>query len=241
MKFRDLINESESRPLNKPLTDSEIKQLNAYNKRMKNGKKVNGQLVYGKDTLRDHEIKKYNNLIARKDVLQKKYELKTLAQIKKMSRGRKYALEAIAKIATGKTRAKVNFIDKTENLQENDYVSFIKEYKDKIIKMYKSSNFKKLIVEILEEDIKENNYNMEIPDVIRTWAINIIKKDKNVSNIVFYDGYKLYQDINYDKSVNSWTSSQGASMTNTKALASFSYYNKEYKKEFDLNISGYWN
>ena len=230
-------NSNTEKPLTKPLTDSEIKQLAAYRKREANPKKSRHGLIYFTKDSRDWGH--YQNLVVRENIPQKNFELKTMAQITK-SKKIGSIISAIHSIVYGNNSPyNLKYLDKSEKLKKEYYTAFTEEYKDKIIKMYKSPAYKKLVMQNIKDNVEEQEYNEEIPKDVINWALDIIAKGSIDSASVF-DGYKLYQYLTIDKSTESWTSGQGASMTTKKAKVIFDY-DKEYKKDFDLGTSGYWN
>jgi hypothetical protein len=243
--FKQYITEAKLKALDIPLTDSEIKKLAALEKKMEKGvksRKGSSVVLTGRRALKDTEEELYDNLKARESVPQKDFELKTVAQIAKMSRGQGYAMKAIARHALGRDlQGGLRYLDKSEKLKEEQEPAFLEEYGDKILKMYKSAPYKKLAIQNLESDIEENDYNNRIPKEIVRWALNIITKTKDVSQIVFFDGYKLYQDLEVKEWEEGWTSYQGASMTDKKAEVTFYFDGEEHSEKFDLGTSGYWN
>ena len=223
------------KPLNSPLTDTEIKKLASYRKNLKTKDKY-GRI---KLTKMSRGWENYQNLLSREKVPQKKFELKTIAQISKMDRRQNDALRGIARYALGRDlQGALKYLNKSDTLKLEDEQLFLDEYGAKIKKMYKSPQYKKLIIKNLYYEVEQNNYNMEIPASIRDWVLSIITKDVP-SEILFFDGYKLYQNLEVDKFDDSWSSYQGAQMTTKKAKVIFSY-DKDYTKEFDLGTSGVW-
>jgi len=82
--FKELFTEATIHPLDKPLTDTEVKKLAAYEKRMEKGKKRRHGTLYGLDALKPEEIEQYNNIKARAGIPQKTFELATLNQLSKI-------------------------------------------------------------------------------------------------------------------------------------------------------------
>jgi len=248
MKYSNYINEMmgkapKLKELDVPLTDSEIKKLEALEKKMKKGAKrtrYDSEKKFGIEALKNHEKLLYDNLLARKKVPQKTYELKTMAQIKKSSRLASTLLGFLYLSQNSSRQAYLKYTDRSEKLKKEDYDAFISEYMLKAQKIVKSKAFKDLAIKQLEEDVLENDYNTQIDSDIRKWALDLIKKE-GIDMIVRYDGYKLYQDLVIDTSSESWVSYQGASMTTKKATVKFIGIDGNHEKEFNLGTSGYWN
>ena len=244
MKFGDYINEAKLKALDIPLTDSEIKQLAGFRKKEERNAQAKG--AKGRFGSRSRNWDLYQNLIKRESVPQADYELKTMAQIKKMQRGQSYAFDAINLFGNPKRyswaiKSRISlskYLDKSENIEENQMVEFIEQNRNKIEKMRKSKPFKELVLNNIIKDISSNNYNNNIPSDIVEWAIKILSK-QDIDVIVGFDGYKLYQYLEINTSTDSWVSYQGASMTDKKAKVIFDTFDEE--KEFHLGTSGYWN
>lgn len=235
-------NKTKLKGLDIPLTDSEIKKLEALEKRMEKGvtvRRPNAIIKIGRDALgKDEDL--YDNLFARKNVPQKDFELATIKQIvsigREISAGR--ALRAISK------NSKPNIYDlkyctKNQKLLDEHTDAFVEEYKDKLIKMYKGKSFREALFNRIKENFNENDYNVKISEKIVSWIFSIIKK-ADIDMLVGTDGYKIYQDIEIEYSSESWVSYQGAQMETKKAKVKFSY-DKLYENNFELNVSGYWN
>ena len=252
MKYSNYINEVMNRrprgaiklkELDVPLTDSEIKKLEAFRNKMKKGSKVtrhDTEKKFGLDALKPNEKVLYDNLLKREKVKPKAYELKTMAQIKKSKSLRSTLLGFLYLSKNSPVKRYLKYTDRFEKLKEKDYDAYISEYMLKAQRIVKSKAFKDLAIKCLEDDVLQNDYNLDIDESIRKWAIDLIKKD-GIDTIVRYDGYKLYQDLVIDTSSESWTSYQGASMTTKKATVKFTGIEGNHEKEFDLGTSGYWN
>jgi len=129
-----------------------------------------------------------------------------------------------------------NFIT---NITSDEFNQYIKDNKDKFVKIYKSQPFKKAIIDKIGDDFSDG-HNKDVPSQIRGWALAIIGAS-NVDDIVYYDAYKFYNDVTVDKKSDSWVTAQGANMTSVKADVVFEFNGKEYKEKFTISTSGYWN
>jgi hypothetical protein len=249
MKYSEYLNEMRRpstpklKELNIPLTDSEIKKLEALQKKMKKGaRRFRGEeLRFGLDALKGTEQELLGNLEIRAKVPQKEFELKTMAQIKK-SKSLTSTLKAFLYLSQDSVYKKnyLKYADKSEKLKKENFDLFTSEYRLKAEKIVKSKAFKDLAIQALKADVEENNYNTQIPASVRDWAISLIIKE-GIDWIVRYDGYKLYQDLESEEFEEGWTSYQGASMTTKKAKAIFTGVEGKHEMEFNLGTSGYWN
>jgi hypothetical protein len=169
------------------------------------------------------------------------YKIKTLSLIRK-SRNLTDTIKGFIYTARGSyfKKSYIKYTERENNILPEDVEKYEIENIAKIKRMVKSKPFIELAESLLRENVLENNYNTQIPSEIREWALKIIMDD-GIETVARYDGYKLYQDIEYETSSEGWTSFQGASMTTKKATAKFVGINETYEKEFDLGTSGYWN
>ncbi len=240
--FKALFTEAKLKPLDVPLTDTERKKLETLRKKF--DAIARGEFPKhspGKKSNIRKEKELLANLEARKDIKPPKYELMTLAQIKK-SGNLTYVLKGIYYAATGGYWATryAKYACKNQGLSEEETKEFIELFKPQMQKMIKSKIFKKALIDNIKRGAEENDYWNELSSSIRSWVYSILEKS-DIKDIISIDPYKLYQDVEVEKAEKSWTSMQGASMTTKTADVIFTLNGKEYKKDFHLDTSGYWN
>jgi len=237
--FKEMFTEGKNgsiKPLDKPLTDSEIKKLKGFQKKLEDqekGKKLRSRLRPG-----SMYWDEYENLLARASVPQKTFELITLAQAKKMGNVGSFA-RAVARVVKGRKMDiyDAKYLAKNKNLNKDDVAAFIEEYEDKIKKMYKSKKFVEMVKDNFAEEARES-----APESSKAigWAIQIALKG-DLDSIIFTDTYKFHYEIEEETSSKSWTSYQGASMDTPITIATFEWDGKKHKTEIEGRTSGYWN
>lgn len=173
--------------------------------------------------------------------LPKEIKLKTILKISKMERKADVLNNIISIAKRGKASRCLRFLAKNDFLPEEYEEAFVQKFKRRIEQTYKSTPFKKILIDRLKEDIENNDYNNNIPSSIKRWVVGIICAAKDPSSIYRFDGWKLYQYLEIETSTENWTSHQGAYMTDEKANVKFYFEGIEHEKDFDLGTTGYWN
>jgi len=231
--FKKLFTEAKLKPLDTPLTDTEQKKLKSLRNMISTHKRLRPSALDLLQNLEDREnIKPAEPL---------KFELMSLTQIKKTGNSMS-ALKGVYYGATDGHYAKqyLKYAEKNQKLSADDIKEFTLMYKPQMQRMVKSKAFKTLLINIIKSQAEENNYWSDVPNQIKTWVYNILAKS-DIKDLISIDPWKLYQDIEVNNSEEGWTSRQGASMTTKKAEVTFSIGNKEYREDFHLDTSGYWN
>jgi len=234
---------------NKPLSDSEIKKLDGYEKRISStvageigsNSKGRGRKIRTLNKM-SREWEDYENLKARSSIPQKTFELITLAQAVKMDNIWSFSGAVRKAIDIGNRKGEkmeiydAKYLAKNKNLKKEDIPAFIQEYLPKLKKMYSNKKFEEVVRENFFENMRDEFQDLDYS--AKAWIKNIIN-ESSLDYIVTSDPYRVY--IEQEKSSKSWTSNQGASMNTDTSVLSFEWDGKKYEKEFKGRTSGYWN